>query len=135
MENVQIIPALLYTVMCDDVRQEINGKFMLIGLFETIGSKKFPVYHSSLFVVNCWSGGMGKFKQRTRLIGPDNIKIAEDEETGFELLDLKSKHRIIARFNNLCFKTPGEYAVEVLLDGDLKVRYPLLAELIPVSKG
>lgn len=135
MENMRIMPALLYTVLCDDVRQEINGKFMLIGLFETIGIKKFPVYHPALFVVNCWTGGIGKFKQQTRIIMPENIKLAEDEEINFELSNLKSKHRIIARFNNLCFKIPGEYAIEVLLDGELKVRYPLVVELIPVNKG
>jgi hypothetical protein len=27
-------------------------------------------------------------------------------------------------------RAPGEYSVEVLLDGDLKVRYPLLVEKI-----
>ena len=46
------------------------------------------------------------------------------------LPDLKSKHRIVARFNNIRFNVAGEYAVEVLLNGELKVRYPLVVEQV-----
>jgi hypothetical protein len=128
MDNEQIQPTLLFSILCDDVRREDNGKFMLIGLFETIGSAVFPAVHPKLYVMNCWCSGIGKFKQRTRLVNPDNSKLIEDEETEFSLIDLKAKHRIVARFNNLRFISPGEYAVEVLLNNELKVRYPLIVE-------
>jgi hypothetical protein len=128
MDNEQIQPTLLFSVLCDDVRREDNGKFMLIGLFETIGAAVFPAIHPRLYVMNCWCSGMGKFRQRTRLVNPDNSRLIEDEETEFNLVDLKSKHRIVARFNNLRFECSGEYAVEVLLNDELKVRYPLIVE-------
>ena len=131
MDAEQIQPTLLFSVLCDDVRREDNGKFMLIGLFETIGSAVFPAVHPKLYVMNCWCSGIGKFKQKTRLLKTDNVKLIEDEETEFNLIDLKAKHRIVARFNNLCFDSPGEYAVEVLLNGELKVRYPLIVENSP----
>lgn len=130
MTNADTIePSLLFSVLCDDIRREDNGKFMLIGLFETIGAKKFPAIHPSLYVMNCWISGLGTFKQRSRLLGKDGKLLAEDKETTFQLKDLKSKHRIIARFNNLKFDMPGEYAVEVLLNGELKVRYPLVVKM------
>jgi hypothetical protein len=128
MQETQISPTLLFSVLCDDVRREENGKFLLIGLFETIGAASFPVRHPTLYVMNCWCSGLGSFKQRTRLVAPDNTKLIEDAETEFTLNSLKSKHRIVARFNNIYFQVPGEYAVEVLLNGELKVRYPLLVE-------
>ncbi len=128
VNDATIIPALLFSVLCDDVRREDNGKFMLIGLFETIGSRKFPAIHPTLFVMNCWTSGLGSFNQKSRIVGKAGEILAEDKETSFALLDLKSKHRIIARFNNLKFDSPGEYSVEVLLNGDLKVRYPLLVK-------
>jgi hypothetical protein len=128
MDDGQIQPTLLFSVLCDDVRREDNGKFMLIGLFETIGASVFPAVHPRLYVMNCWCSGTGKFKQRTRIVAPDNVKLVEDEETEFNLIDLKAKHRIVARFNNLRFNSPGEYAVEVLLNNELKVRYPLIVE-------
>lgn len=128
MENAQILPTLLFSILCDDVRREDNGKFILIGLFETIGTGTFPARHSSLYVMNCWCSGMGNFHQKTKIVTPDNAKLIEDEETKFTLPDIKAKHRIVARFNNIYFQAPGEYAVEVLLNGELKVRYPLIVE-------
>jgi len=128
MDTERIEPTLLFSVLCDDVRREDNGKFMLIGLFETVGASNFPASHPVLYVMNCWCSGLGKFTQRTRIVTPDNAKLIEDEETEFSLATLKAKHRIVARFNNIKFVTPGEYAVEVLLDNELKVRYPLVIE-------
>ena len=130
MTQEKIEPTLLFSVLCDDVRREDNGKFMLIGLFETIGAMRFPVRHPVLYVMNCWCSGMGEFTQRTRIISPDGLKLIEDEETAFNLKDLKAKHRIVARFNNILFEKSGEYSVEVLLDTELKVRYPLVVEEI-----
>ena len=130
METDQIQPTLLFSILCDDVRREDNGKFMLLGLFETIGAPQFPVVHPALYVMNCWCSGVGTFTQRTRIVTPDNIKLIEDDETEFSLPDLKSKHRIVARFNNIRFNVAGEYAVEVLLNGELKVRYPLVVEQV-----
>jgi hypothetical protein len=135
MDTELIQPTLLFSVLCDDVRREDNGKFMLIGLFETIGAVNFPVVHPRLYVMNCWCSGLGSFKQKTRLVMPNNNKLIEDKETEFNLVDLKAKHRIVARFNNLRFDIPGEYAVEVLLNNELKVRYPLVVEKAPGAKG
>lgn len=134
MENAQILPTLLFSVLCDDVRREDNGKFILIGLFETIGTATFPARHFSLYVMNCWCSGMGHFRQRTKIVTPDNSKLIEDKETEFTLADIKAKHRIVARFNNIYFQAPGEYAVEVLLNGELKVRYPLIVEKVDPGK-
>lgn len=135
MVNEEIItPTLLFSVLCDDVRREDNGKFILIGLFETIGARKFPAIHPTLFIMNCWTSGMGDFRQKSRIISKNGDLLAEDKETLFSLKDLKAKHRIIARFNNLKFDAPGEYAVEVLLNGDLKVRYPLLVKEVEGDK-
>jgi len=134
MNNVKIQPSLLYTVLCDDVRREDNGKFILIGLFETIGANSFPVNHATLYVMNCWAGGMGTFTQKTRIVSPDNSLLIEDKPTKISLATLRSKHRIVARFNNLQFKTAGEYAVEVLLDDELRIRYPLIVEETPPRK-
>ena len=125
-----ILPTLLFSVLCDDIRREDNGKFILLGLFETIGSKVFPATHPTIYVMNCWCSGLGAFKQRTRILDTKGNTLVQDEETDFQLNNLKSKHRVIARFNNLLLSAPGEYSVEVLLNGDLKVRYPLVVEQI-----
>lgn len=128
MATTTIEPALLYSVLCDDVRREDNGKFILLGLFETIGAREFPAVHPALFIVNGWIGGVGSFRQYSRILDPSGQELARDQETAFVLNSLKARHSIIARFNALELSQAGEYAVEVLLNGDLKVRYPLVVE-------
>ena len=128
MATTTIAPALLYSIVCDDVRREENGKFILLGLFETIGAREFPAVHPILFVVNGWIGGVGTFRQYSRILDPQGQEIARDQETSFQLANLKARHSVIARFNNLELPAAGEYAIEILLDGDLKVRYPLVVE-------
>lgn len=123
-----IEPALLYSVLCDDVRREENGKFILVGLFETIGAREFPAVHPTLFIINGWIAGVGTFRQYSRILNPAGQEIAQDQETTFQLSTLKSRHSVIARFSSLELPQPGEYAVEVMLNGDLKLRYPLVVE-------
>ncbi len=131
MTGTTIEPALLYSVLCDDVRREENGKFILVGLFETVGAREFPAAHPTLFIVNGWIGGVGSFRQYSRILDPNGQEIARDQETAFHLATLKARHSVIARFNNIELPQAGEYAVEILLDGDLKVRYPLVVEPAP----
>ena len=110
------------------MRREDNGKFILIGLFETVGAREFPAVHPSLFIVNGWIGGAGSFRQYSRILDPTGQELARDQETEFQLATLKARHSIIARFNSLELSQPGEYSVEILLNGDLKVRYSLVVE-------
>jgi len=128
LTGTTIEPALLYSVLCDDVRREDNGKFILLGLFETVGAREFPAAHPTLFIVNGWIGGAGSFRQYSRILDPSGQEIARDQETAFQLATLKARHSVIARFNNLELPQAGEYSVEILLNGDLKVRYPLVVE-------
>ncbi len=125
-EAIRILPDLQFSILCDDVRREHNGKLILLGLFETIGANQFPVSHPTLFVVNRWCNGVGEFKQNTVIRRPDNSVLAEDTITVVKLDDLKAKHTVIARFNNLRFDIPGEYAIEIRVDGDVKIRYPVV---------
>lgn len=128
-ESLRILPDLQFSVLCDDVRREHNGKMILLGLFETIGANRFPVSHPTLFVVNRWCNGVGEFRQNTVVRNPDNSILAEDSITIVKLDDLKAKHTVIARFNNLRFPQAGEYGIEIRLDGEIKIRYPMVLTL------
>lgn len=124
---MKIKPNLQFSVLCDDVRQENNGKFILIGLFEAINSKKFPATHQTLFVANRWCKGEGTFEQKIRIINTkDSSIVFQTEEQVFELVDIDRHHTLISRFNNLIFQNPGKYWVEVLLDKELMLNYPIM---------
>lgn len=128
---MNIRPNLQFSVLCDDVKREDNGKFMLIGLFEAITAKVFPATHPSLFVINRWCKGQGSFLQKIKIISSkDRSIVFQTNEQAFDLKDIDSHHTLISKINNLVFKEPGKYWVEVLLDGDLLLNYPLILRQI-----
>lgn len=124
---MDIKPNLQFSVMCDDVRREDNGKFMLLGIFEAINAKEFPARHHTLFVANRWCKGEGSFTQKIRIINTkDKAVVFQTEEQPFQLSDIDTHHTIISRFNNLLFPDPGKYWVEVFLNNELILNYPIM---------
>ncbi len=119
-------PDLQFSVLCDDVRREDNGKFILIGLFEAIVGMQFPFVYPGLCVVNRWCNGEGRFHQRIRIVGTGNETIVETEDSPVDLPATLANVTSVSLFRNIRFPHPGRYWMEVLLDGDLKQRYSLM---------
>jgi len=130
-----MIPDLQASVMCDDVRQEMNGKFMLIGLFEVITAKQFPLMFPRICVVTRWCGGEGAFQQLTRLLKPDQTTVlVKGQSIPVRLQNAEATATNVEVFINTGFEQPGAYWVEILLDDDLKLRYPLrVAQMNPAK--
>jgi len=127
-----MIPDLQSSLLCDDVRQERNGKFILIGLFDVVGVPVFPAVFQRICVVNRWCCGKGDFRQRSRMFKPDgNTMLVEGKEILVRLPDSEAAATSVEFFLNVRFETNGTYWVEILLEGDLKLRYPLKAVRIP----
>jgi hypothetical protein len=121
-----MIPDLQSSLICDDVRQENNGKFMLIGLFDAICAKKFPMTFVRLCLVTRWCSGQGSFIQRSRILRPDQQTIlAEGKDVQVTLASPEAAATNVEVFMNVTFPEAGTCWVEILLDGDLKIRYPL----------
>jgi hypothetical protein len=121
-----MIPDLQASVMCDDVRQEMNGKFMLIGLFEVITAQKFPLVFPRICVVTRWCNGAGIYQQATRLLKPDqSAALVKGQSIPVRLQNTETTATNVEVFINTGFEQPGVYWVEILLDGALKLRYPL----------
>jgi len=120
-----IEPDLQFSVLCDDIRREDNGKLIFIGLFEGILAPSFPCTHPRLCIANRWCNGAGEFTQQTKVLTPDDDVLIEDQVTRFRLEDISVNHTVISVFEVGRFPMPGKYSVEVLLDGDLRQRYPL----------
>lgn len=124
---MDIKPNLQFSVLCDEVRREDNGKFMLIGLFEAINAKQFPATHPSLYVVNRWCKGEGSFTQKIRIVNSTDAKaVFETDNQPIELRDIDNHHTLISRINNLVFPSAGKYWVEILLDRELVLNYPIM---------
>ena len=120
-------PDLQFSVLCDDVRREDNGKLILIGLFEMIAGGQYPMTYPALAVVNRWCNGQGSYRQRVRIVDSDNQVVVETADSPVELADMHVNLTAVSVMHHVPVPRPGRYWVEVLLDGDLKQRYALLA--------
>ena len=121
-----MIPDLQSSLICDDVRQERNGKFMLIGLFDAIHAETLPLTFARICLVTRWCSGQGTFTQRSQIIHPDQKTVlAEGENVKVTLANPEAAATSVEVFLNISFPTAGTYWVEILLEKDLKIRYPL----------
>lgn len=131
-----MLPDLQSSLLCDDVRQERSGKFILIGLFDSLGSPKFPFRHARMFLVTRWCSGEGSFEQHTRILRPDMESIvAEGRKIPVNLANSEATATNVELFLNLEFHEPGTHWVEILLDGDLKIRFPVRVALVSHPQG
>jgi hypothetical protein len=129
--DAPMIPDLQSSLLCDDVRQERNGKFILIGLFDAIGVPKYPAAFQRLCMVNRWCCGFGEFTQQSRLLKPDGVSVlVQGKAVPVKLPDSEATATCVEIFLNVKIEVPGTYWVEVLLDNELKLRYPLKAAQI-----
>lgn len=129
-------PDLQASLLCDDVRQERNGKFILIGIFDGFAVPGVPMMFQRICVVNRWCCGEGVFQQRTRIIGIDGCTpVVEGKEVPVRLDSTHATATSVEIFVNTPLKEAGTYWIEVLLDGDLKLRYPLELRIIKPPEG
>jgi hypothetical protein len=126
----KIKPKLNYTLLCDDVRQEMGGKFSLMGLFESIYSSTFPAMHPRFAIVNDWAGGKGEFNSRIRLLAPDQKQVLSESESKLNLFNESQHHRDISIRFNSTFNVPGTYWIETLLDGERAGIIPFNVQII-----
>lgn len=119
-------PDLLFSVLCDEVRREDNGKLMLLGLFEQIAVAQFPAQHPECCVINKWCNGIGQWTQQTRFVDEDDRVLMQDQPINFDLPGLDSHFTAVQVFCGLNLPAPGRVFIEVLLNGELKQRYALL---------
>jgi hypothetical protein len=128
MNNVK--PVLVHTILCDDVRQEMGGKFSLMGLFETISAVTFPAIHPRFAIMNEWSGGRGEFIAKIRLLAPDRKTVISESEAKLALFNENQHHRDISLRFNTTFPAPGTYWIEMLLDNAQVALVPLPVQQI-----
>jgi hypothetical protein len=129
-----MIPDLQTSLLCDDVRQERNGKFILIGVFDGLFLAQLPGTFPRLCLVNRWCCGKGSFSQRSRLIAPDGVTVVcEGQPIPINLGDEAQVATTVEIFVNLQFSAAGLYWVEVLLEQQMRLRYPLHVRPAPAQ--
>jgi len=120
-------------VLADYASITREGKLNILGIFDVINPKSFPITLPIFFVVVSYEAGAAEF-------GSDkNIEIVLCDEDGKELLRLPqtlkvvrpaisgtvSTANLVAGIAGFPFKEPGSYQFEILINGESKKTIPL----------
>jgi hypothetical protein len=125
METTAILPDLQSCVLCEDVRCEINGMQTLVGVINIIPAPALPVNCLRLCIWSRWCSGSGKFRQKSRIIGVDEQQVIAQAEVQFELREMEDHATNVHYFGGVQFQQFGLHHVEVFLEDELRLRFPL----------
>jgi hypothetical protein len=131
MQASRILPDLQCSLLCEDIRQEVTGNFLLIGVLNFIRVPQVPITAARLLVFNRWTAGVGEFTQTLRLLAPDQTTMLAKNEVKFALPEATAHTINVAVFGNVTFNAAGTYYIEVLVDNVMKLRYPLTLVVTP----
>src|SRR5690348_16042254 len=68
MQPSRILPDLQCSLLCEEIRQEVTGSFILIGVLNFIRVPQVPVVALKLSLFNRWTAGVGQFTESVRLV-------------------------------------------------------------------
>ena len=131
MTPTRILPDLQCSLICEEVRQEANGNFFLIGVIDFVRVPQLPVTAYKLSVFNRWTAGVGSFTESVRLIAPDQTTMLRKSEVKFQMNNPGVNATTVTLFGNVEFTATGAYFIEVLVDDVMKLRYPVNLVVVP----
>src|SRR5437867_12079870 len=135
MTPTRILPDLQCSLICEEVRQEANGNFFLIGVIDFVRVPQLPVTAFKLTVFNRWTAGVGQFTESARLIAPDQTTVLRKSEVKFTMKDPAINATTVTVFGNVEFTHPGTYYVEIMVDDVMKLRYPVTVFVVPQQQN
>ena len=135
MTPTRILPDLQCSLMCEEVRQEANGNFFLIGIIDMVRVPQLPITAYKLSLFTRWTSGVGNFTESVRLLAPDQTTVLRKSEVKFQMRDPNLTATTVTMFGNVEFTAPGPHYIEVLVDDVMKVRYPVNIIVMPPPAG
>jgi hypothetical protein len=125
MQATRILPDLQSSLLCEEVKQQADGNFFIIGVINFLRVPQLPIVAGRLCVFNRWTAGIGQFVENVKLIAPDQTTVLRKGEMKFELRDAVLHSTNVMVFGQVEFKAAGTYYIEVLVDDVMKLRYPV----------
>ena len=125
MNHNRIFPDLQATLLCEDVRQEVNGMHTLVGVLNVVPAPMVPIGVIKLCLWTRWCSGQGEFLQTSRIVAPDDETAVAQSQVRFRLREIETHATNVHFFTGIQFKEFGLHHIEVSLEGDLRLRFPL----------
>ena len=127
-------------LLADAANVSREGKLNVLGVFDTIYARSFPVAHPHMHLVLRFESGPAEAgttcRLEVQLVAPDDTVMARlpvamavpPPETGERV---RVDH--ILSFTNVVFERPGRYGLRVVLQDGTETVVPLRVEQVPVS--
>ncbi len=125
MSENKVLPDVQASLVCEDVRMEVNGSQTLVGVINAIVAPQLPIRLLKFCIWTRWCSGEGEFTQRARIIGPDEETVICENNVQFRLNTMEIHATNVHFFSGVQFEKYGFHHVEIYLDNDLRLRYPL----------
>jgi hypothetical protein len=120
-----ILPDLQASLLCEDVRAEMSGQQTLVGVLTVIPAPMLPVAFFKLCLWTRWCGGEGTFTQRSLIISSEDEQILAESRVEFTLNEFEGNATNVHVFGGVKFERYGVHHVEIHLDDELQLRFPM----------
>ena len=134
MKDNVMLPDLQGCVLCEDVRCEFNGMQTLVGVVNVIPAQALPVNCLRLCIWSRWCSGSGRFRQKSRIVGTDEQQVIAQAEVEFELKEMEGHATNVHYFGGVQFQQFGLHHVEIFLENELRLRFPLSVVRITLNQ-
>ena len=126
MTESTVKPALIALVICDDIYQEQStGKTALVGLFNNMQTRQFPVTHPKMAVFVSVTGLRSKSSAKLEISNAETGKVLLTAEGRFpDTVDPVAVVDMSFVLGNVTFDGPGTYFVSFWSNGHLLVMRP-----------
>lgn len=115
-----------------DFATDNNSKLTIVGTFDSINSKQFPVTHPACSIacrLRFAAKETGNHDFKLRLIDAKGKEIIQSIEGNINIGEQTSGQsasiNIVVNFSQLKFEAAGRYSFELYIDGDWKTGLPL----------
>ena len=137
MENIKQTPEGIALIICDQVITDARThKKTLVGIFNQIAARKFPVVHPNLGIFLSISQGKGAYDGKLKLIHEDSDETLVSLNGNVKFENPLQIVEVSFIINNLGFKQAGNYRFEFTCD-DIPVltRRFIVSQLNPPDAG
>jgi hypothetical protein len=134
MKEDAILSDLQGCVLCEDVRCEYNGMQTLVGVVNVIPAQSLPINYLRLCIWSRWCSGAGTFLQKSQIVSADEQQVIAQADVEFELKEMEGHATNVHYFGGVQFRQFGLHHVEIFLENELRLRFPLpVVRIVPAQ--
>ena len=128
-------PSLQFSIPCLGVTED-EGPPSFNRIFYELPFPEFPFTFPGpgFFICNGWCNGEGEFNQKMKLIKPDKSVLVETGDQPFKLAEVETPFMAINLFQQIVFEVEGTYWIQIFLDDELALEYPLVVRKAEVEE-